>query len=222
LTIKITTVLRCLDDKFSKFEFIRQSPHHRDRTYYRNVAEGVKEKVGLDIRNVAGVIRIDTPQIGLRFNAVEELVAKFEQIHPALSPSRAHDIACRGTIGFLAESQNIFASFFRKTWNIWKESDIEASTDDFVKHVLNVAQPFWNKYSRAEATLDLLLSDDNAARDLTGADHFRAKRAVAMTFLMKGTEEAMRVAEAKLPNIRNDSYREEFRSWVRQFSASLG
>jgi hypothetical protein len=140
----------------------------------------------------------------------------------ATPPSRAHDIACRGTIGFLAESQNIFASFFRKTWNIWKESDIEPSTDDFVKHVLKEAQPFWNKYSRAEATLDLLLRDDNAARDLTGADHFRAKRAVTMTFLMKGTEEAMRVAEAKLPNIRNDSYREEFRSWMRHFSASLG
>lgn len=216
MKLTIGTVIRSLDSRFEEFNFDRKSAKYRGHSYYKWINEDTRLSVGPGIRNIAGVVRIDTPQIGIRFDSVEKLAAQFQEHHPNL-PITAEDIAVRGTLDFFPEPQGILGGFFRKTWNIWKVNEIEPATQDFVSHVMKAAKPFWDKYSDPEAALALLQRDDEEARDLGGADHFRAERAVTMTFLRRGFEEAKRLAEAKLPKIRNDSYREEFRGWMARF-----
>jgi len=180
------------------------------------VNEDIRESVGLDIRDIAGTVRLDTPHINLRFDGAENLVASFEQAHPIL-PITAEDIAARSTIGLYPEPDTVVGTFFRKTWDIWTVDDIQSTTTDFVKHVMNKAMPFWHRYSDPEETLNLLLRDDEEARVLAGPDHFRAERAVGMTFLLRGIEQAQEVAEAKVPKIRHAAYRQEFLGWKARF-----
>jgi hypothetical protein len=212
------TLLEALDLKCADFGFGRL-PHRLadDLSYDRWVHHEIRQSVGLNLRIVAGVVRLDSPQVSIRFSDVENLVAKFEQVHSAFPALTTEQIARRSTLGFLAEAQSVFPAFSRKTWNIWKEADIEPMAADFVDYVVKVSKPFWDKYSDPEATLTLLLEDNEEARTLTGADHFRAQKTVAMTYLQRGLDDAKKVAEQKLPKIRHDSYREEFRGWATRF-----
>ena len=221
MKLTVGTVLKSLDREFANRKFSRQSGPHRGQLYYRWINEDTQLSVAPDIRSVAGVVHIDTPHIGIRFDKTEDLAARFQESHPNL-PITAEDLAWRTTIGIFPEPQGVITGFFRKTWNIWRESDIEPAASDYVKHIMRVATPFWDKYSDPEAALDLLRRDDEEARNYTGADHFCAERAVAMTFLRKGLKEARQVAGAKLPNIRSVSYREEFRGWMTRFLEAQG
>ena len=214
------SVLAALDRRFAEFGFARLSSQLKDRGYHRWINHEIRESIGPNLRIIAGVARLDSPQIGLRFESVENLVARFEEPNPALPAISPKDLASRVTMGFLAESQTVFAAFFRKTWNMWKLSEIEPAVNDFVEHVMKLATPFWDKYSDPEAALALLLRDDEEARDVTAGDDFRAERAVAMAFLRKGLDEARCVAEDKISKIRNESYREEFRGWMTRFFES--
>ena len=153
---------------------------------------------------------MDSPLASLHLDAVEEYLFRFEIPRTvAITPS---DVQTRATIGFRVEPTGL-AGIFRKTWIMYDDATAIEAARDFVPRIMSKANPFWERFSDQREILKMLRADSEEGRNYGGPDHFRAKKAVALTFLLDGKEAARKFAEAKLLILRGDQ-QADFQHWM--------
>src|SRR5215510_7806170 len=131
-----------LDTRFRDTGFNRRNDKFHGETYAR-AEKGRRQSVHLAIYDGGNYIELDSPFIAIRINEVEELVARFEEPHPLLTPS---DVRARSTLGFRREPRG-FLAVFRKTWKIRNEREAVDVAPKFVSRVMHKANPFWLRFS---------------------------------------------------------------------------
>ena len=203
------SLLRQLDMRFGELGFVRRSDRFLGNCYRRATAGGWR-LVSPAIYNRTGAIELDSASVGLRLDAVEDSVNRFEEPPPV--PLRPEDLEARSTLGFRAEPKGL-AAVFRKSWIIADDSAAIKAAAEFVPRVMSKAEPFWEQFSDPRAALEMLSRDDEESRSYGGPDHFRAEKAVALALLLDGKDAAGKLAEQKKLTLRGDQLL-AFTSWA--------
>jgi len=73
--------------------------------------------------------------------------------------------------------------------------------------------------SSAEQALAILSADDDCARSYSAPDEVRAKKAVALAFLLHGQKGAEQIANAKMGRLRGEGL-SKFTGWMDKFMRS--
>ncbi len=201
-------LLRELDGRFGELGFNRSSDKFYGDRYDRPIRGG-RQSVSLTVYPRKGYLELDLPSISIRFDEVEELVAKFDGPHPLVTPK---DIAARATLGTRLEPNNALA-VFRKTWVLTEEQDAKRAAEEFVQHVVEKAGPFWEHFSNPAEVLKVLSGDIEDARRYAGTDALAAKNAIALGMIIGGRDKAREIADAKLTTLKGEALN-EVKGWV--------
>lgn len=207
-----TQLLRAVDAYLTPLGFQRVSNRFHGDRYYRD-DEGVRQCIHVSAVARGEAIEAELPYISVRFNTVEDMVAALEDPHPLLTPA---DIAVRATLTVPTSSSG---GFVRKTWMIRSTDDIAGVADQIANQAIEKGVPAFQTLSNAEHALAVLSADDARARSYSAPDEVRAKKAVALAFLLHGREAAQGVADAKMGRLRGEGL-STFRRWMDKFMQS--
>ena len=130
-----------------------------------------------------------TADVAIRFDDVEDLINSF---NAELSPRKK-----KGTFTMGCELGNLTEGEQRR-WSVTRPEDIPAVAKSLYSAFQIVALPYYEKYSDRDTALNVLSGDTPESWLHCPFHTARAERAVSMALLMKGKEEARKLAEAKL------------------------
>jgi hypothetical protein len=164
--------------------------------------------------------------VSVRLNDVEDLVAKFEEPHPLIGPD---DIAARSTLTAQFSSNKPGATDplrgwggeSRKLWLIHSIGEMPSVASEIVACVSNECEPTLAALSNAERALVLLSGDDEQARSYSGPDTARAKRSIALAFLLHGEAAAREMMKMKLARLKGEG-RAEVETWADRLFRGAG
>jgi hypothetical protein len=169
-----------VSDKFYGLSFIRDT-------------QGIRHFFDLSVKKEGKAFDVANLFVGLRFDAVEEMVAAYEDHLPFVTEK---DLARRRTLGtWLGQSDD---GFSRLKWAIADEATLLRTLEKVGGVLETEGLRFLEKYSCADEAMRVLNADDEEARRLTGPDDKRAKEAIAMALLTNGPTAAMEMKERKL------------------------
>jgi hypothetical protein len=144
-------------------------------------------------------------------------VAKFEEPHPLIGPD---DIAARSTLtaNFLnkpgpSDPLRGWGGDNRKLWLIRSAGEIHSVASEIVACVLNECEPTLAVLSNVERALVLLSRDDEQARSYSAPDAARAKRSIALAFLLHGETAARQLTKTKLARLKGEG-RAQVEKWA--------
>jgi hypothetical protein len=146
----------------------------------------------------------------VRFNDVEELVAKCEEPHPLIGPE---DVAARSTLTAQIFSNKPgttdplqgWGGENRKLWLIHSVDEIPSIATELVACVSRECEPTLAMLSNADRALVLLSGDDAQSRAHSAPEAARAKRAIALAFLINGKTAAEELTKTKLARLKGES-----------------
>ncbi len=207
-----TQVLRAIDAYLTPLGFQRVSNRFHGDRYYRDDA-GVRQCIHVSTVARGEALEAELPFISVRLNAVEEMVATLEDPHPLLTPA---DIAVRATLTVPTSSSG---GFVHKTWMIRSANDVAGAADQIANYAIEKGMPAFQVLSRSEQVLAVLAADDERARSYSAPDEVRAKKAVALAFLLHGQDAAKQIANAKLGRLRGEGL-STFTQWMDRFLRS--
>ena len=209
-------LLRSLDAYLTPLEFHRVSDRFYGDRYCRDDAR-VRLCVHVSTRARDEALEAELPYISVRFNAVEDMVASLEESHPLTTPA---GIAARATLTVPTSS---WGGFFRKTWVIRSQDDLANITDQIATYAMEKGLPVFETLSNPEQALRVLAADDETARSYAGPEDVRAKKAVALAFLVHGQEAAKQIGIEKSARLTGEGL-STFTLWMerllRSFSAA--
>lgn len=185
--------------------------------YSREVA-GVQQVLGIRIEPYLDDLEAEIVNVSVRFNDVEDLVAKFEEPHPLIGPE---DIAARSTLTAQISSNKLrpggplrgWGGENRRLWLIRSTDEIPSVASEIVDCVSKECEPTFAALSNADRALVLLSGDDAQSRSHSGPDAGRAKRSIALTFLRHGETGARELTKTKLARLKGEG-REEVKKWT--------
>jgi hypothetical protein len=146
------------------------------------------------------------PYVSLRIDAVEEIIARFEEDHPLRD---AASIQQRSTIGVRLKDHSLL-KLLGLRWVIWDDSSCAKVSVQFSKEVLTAAMSIWKKYDSLQAIVENLGK---------GSTFIQAERAVALNSLLHGKNEALSLGRRLLSSSSNQSAA-ELGPWLERFSAN--
>ena len=91
----------------------------------------------------------------------------------------------------------------QKRWNVRTEEDIEAVSKSILKTFLEVALPYLERYSVMENALEAFSGDDRSAWLHSPIHDVRAKRAIALAFLLRDHDAFSKLADKKTEFLTN-------------------
>jgi hypothetical protein len=165
-------VLSGFGEKLEQRGFARKK---RDpQTFYRAIAGGwhavhlafVDHRVDFDI----------AVDIAIRFDRVEELVNERNQLLSKAEQQRTATMGCE--LGNLTYGRGM-------RWTVATEADVQTVVRSIEEMVTTVALSYFDRFNSFEAALEVLSRDDREASMHSPIDVARAKRAVALAFLLK-------------------------------------
>jgi len=209
ISIKRSFLLE-LDKSFADIDFGRVSDRFYGERYDRWLA-AVRHSASFGLVVRRDYLEVGVPFISVRFDVVEQLVAKFQEPHPLL---KASDIEARSTV-----EESLSDLFGDETPRLNSEEQAIALVPKIFPIVHREGIAFWTRFSDPHEALRLLRGDDERARAAAGPDDIVAQKAVALSFVFVGKEEAERVAREKLAQLKDPAtYRNTFR-WVEKLLA---
>jgi hypothetical protein len=214
-------LLRELDLRLAPAGFHRVN---RGRFYgdpYSREVSGVRHTLGIGIRPYLEALEAEVVNATVRFNAVEDLVARFEDPHPLIGPE---DVAARSTLGAeISPSQPQrgdplygWGGTDRKIWLIHTPNEVPDIAFQIAAYALEKSEPIFAALSNTEYALTLLSGDDARSRCYSGLASARAKAAIAFAYLSLGEAPAMQLAETKVARLRGEA-RSEVARWMDRF-----
>jgi hypothetical protein len=199
--------LEQLDAQLAELGFRRISDKFHGERYDR-WADNVRHSISLGLIPREGCLEVESPFISVRFDAVEKLIAKFEDPHPLVKPS---DVDVRSTVGKRLGSE--IGSRSHKHWKLQQDEDAVKCAGEIVSLIRGEGLSFWAQFSVPSESLRLLLGNDSKSRSAGGPDGTRAQKAIAMALLFDNPEEARRLATSQLSQLEGPEAMQTSR-WV--------
>jgi hypothetical protein len=180
--------------------------------YYREVA-GVQHCIGIGTRPYLDALEAQVGSASVRFDAVEDLVARLENPHPLI---KAEDIAARPTlVAQISTSEPSpgdplyrWGGTATKLWLIHAADEIQHASSQMASYALEKCEPIFDSLSNPAHALSILSGDDQRSRSYSGPDQARAMRAIALAFLMHGEATAKQLAKVKLARLKGEGLSE--------------
>jgi hypothetical protein len=192
-----TQLLRSLDSYLTPLGFRRVSDKFFGDRYYRD-ERGVRQGFHVSTRARGDALEAELPYVTVRFAPVEEMVASLEEPHPLTTPA---GIAARATLTVLTSSHG---GFMRNTWMIRNPDEAGQVAEQIANQAIAKGIPVFKTFSNPEQALAILAADDEQARSYSAPDEVRAKKAVALAFLLHGKEAATQIANVKFGRLRGE------------------
>jgi hypothetical protein len=208
---------RELDSRLKKLGFERSRTSWLCGDYSREIA-GVQQVLGIRIEPYVDDLEAEIVNASVRFNDVEDIVAKFEDPHPLIGPE---DIAARSTL--TAQTSSIkpgpsdplrgWGGENRKVWLVRSRDEIPSIASEIVACVSKECEPTLAALSNPDHALVLLSGDDEQSRSYSGPDASRAKRSIALALLLRGGSAARELAKTKSARLKGEP-RAEVEKWT--------
>jgi hypothetical protein len=193
-------LLRKLDAVLGASGFRRISDKlHGDR--YSRESVGIRCSIHVSFVPRSDAVVVEVPSVSIRFDRVEETIARYEDPHPLVTPD---DVAARPTLSVQTDSR-LIGGLLRKSWTVRAEEEIAKVADQIAAYASEKGEPVFAKLSSPESALQILASDDEKAKSYAAPDEVRAKKAIGVALIFEGPEAAKRVAEAKLATLKGDA-----------------
>lgn len=135
-----------------------------------------------------------TVDVAIRFDLLEDLVNKKNSLLSAKEKKNTFSMGAE--LGNLKEGKP-------KRWTITGDTDFGVVAEEIRKCVVETAIPYIEQYCDMRKAIDILAGDDSAAWLHAPIHSERAKRAIALAWLLGGKPLAERMMESKLLFLRN-------------------
>ena len=201
-------LLRELDVRFGALGFSRQSHSFHGDHYDRHIADG-RQSIAIEGYKRREYFELGTAFVSIHIETVERLVARFEETSPLIRPE---DVTFRPTVGIRLDPSWTFARSWKPTC-IKAEQDAIEAAERFVPYVMSHATPFWVRFSTLEQIFDVLSGDLKQAREYSLPDYVTIERAIALAFVLGGTDRARHIADTKIPTL-DAKTSSEVRQWT--------
>jgi hypothetical protein len=223
--------LKILDEALRPEGFQRFSDRFNGNWYQRDIGgdQPVQQTLSLFLLPSAEGLRVAIPALHLRYQKVEDLVAEFDEPRGWTIPKDcAEEVKALRTSTLTAVSE-IAGLSAAPTLSV-RESQLlildKLAAPEVAKKLsawaLAWSKPIFNRLSDPDTALGVLSRDDTESRTHSGPDIARAKRSVALAFLIRGREEAKALAMKKLRVLSEDD-RVLFERWASKlFNENLG
>jgi hypothetical protein len=188
---------------------------------YCREMSGVRHILGIGAKPYVETLEAEVGSASVRFNSVEDLVARFEDPHTLTTPE---GIAARSTLGVLfswskpkpGDPLYSWGGTDSKVWLIHTPEEVPGAAREMAAFVSEKCEPVLAELSNSDHALTLLSGDDERSRSHSGPNAHRAQRAVALAFLLHGRAAAEEVAKVKLTRLKKDA-RLELGRWLERF-----
>jgi len=215
-------LFRELDVHFASHGFRRVNDRFYGDAYYRD-SGGTRYGIHAGSRRYLDSLEAQVGSLTVRFDAVEELVAKFEDPHPLIRPE---DIAARSTLTVQVATFDLvpgdllygFGGVRNKLWLIESIEGVTSTAREMAAYAIEMSESVFPELSDADRALGILSRDDDLSRTYKGPDEARGKAAIALAFLTKGLDAAMQLADVKMKRLKGEA-RSELSRWVRRLAA---
>jgi hypothetical protein len=214
-------LIRELDVRLAPAGFRRvRISHFYGDPYTREMPNG-RQTLGIGTRPYLDALEAEVANVNVRFNPVEDLVAKFEDAHPLIRPD---SIAARSTLTAQISSSDpkpgdplyLWGGENRKVWLIHAVDEVPEIGSQMAAYAKEKAEPILAQLSNMEHALSLLSGDDQRSRSYSGPDEHRAKQAIALAFLLRGEGAAKHLAKSKLDRLKRQD-RPALEKWIGRF-----
>jgi hypothetical protein len=173
------------------------------------------------MRPYVDALEASVGSVSVRFNGLEDLVARLEDAHPLVGPD---DIAARSTLTVQVSTSKLqpgdplhrWGGDDRKIWLIHAVGDIPDVAAQMTAYAVQKCEPAFAELSDMEHALSLLSGDDELSRSHSGPDEARAKRAITLAFMLHGEAHAMQLARTKLGRLKRQD-RPALEKWMGRF-----
>lgn len=211
-------LLKELDVRFAHAGFRRVKSYGE---VYCRESSGIRHTIGIGTRPYREALEAEIPNANVRFDAVEDLVAKFDDPHPLLGPEA---IASRATLTVeippsdlnAGDPLNRWGGTNRKIWLIHAAEEVADVASQMAVYGLDKCEPMFASLSNIDNALAALSGEDQKSRTYAGPDEVRAKKAIALAFLSRGTGIANELATVKMARLKGDA-RAELKRWTERF-----
>lgn len=223
-----------LDEALSPEGFQRLRDRVNGDWYRRDIGgdQPVEQTLSLFLRPDAEGLRVAIPALHLRYRRVEDLVAELDEPRAWRIPEECKEEvkALRtSTLTEVAVSENIGTSSIPRLslgvegqWLIRDKQGAPEVAKSLSKWALKWSMPIFERLSDPDTALEILSRDDPESRTYSGPDIARAKRSVALAFLIRGREEAKALAIRKIPVLPKEEL-VFFERWASKlFNENLG
>jgi hypothetical protein len=193
---------------------------------YSREISGMRHILGIGTRPYDEGLEASVGSACVRYDAVEDLVAKFEDPHPLVGPE---DIAARSTLTVQTDSSPpqrgdplySWGGTDRKLWLIHEADEVPGVASEMAAYALEKCEPIFANLSKADQALTLLSGDYERVRSYAGPDDISAKKAIALAFLLNGEAAARQLAKVKLARLKGEG-RSEVQRWLDRFLRAEG
>jgi hypothetical protein len=147
--------------------------------------------------------------VAIGFDDVENLIHSFNAALNPRDKKRTFTMGCE--LGNLTVGE-------QKRWSVVRPEDIAAAAKSLYSDFKTVALPYYEKYSDMNTALSALSGDTSESWLHSPFHADRAERAVCMALLVKGKDEARKLAERKLRYLqeRKDFHLASFQDLITQ------
>ena len=156
-------------------------------------------------------------QIGVRFDAIEELKDGFKAKPPFPVPKKLMTYTLGGEFGnMVGEGQ--------RRWTIADDQDVATAASGIMEKLKTLGLPYFERFSSLEKILDVLSGDDKAAWQHCCLHGDRAMSAIAAAYLLSRKEECLDLIQRKTLYLesRNDPDLPYFLEMARALKSRLG
>jgi hypothetical protein len=199
-----------LDAFFEERGFKRHSDRFYGDRYDRPIAGG-RHSLAIASHVRKPVVVLDAAFAGIRLEAIEEEVFRFEEKNELVSE---RDALQRNTIGLRLAANELF-NITSNRYTIGTERDCSIIAEKYAQAMLERAERFWKEFSSSDAILAKLSDVPGKARDYAGTDIFSSERAVVLAKQLHGKDSAIKLADqiiARLP----ESAKRDLSSWLQR------
>jgi hypothetical protein len=201
------------------FRRVHISAFHGDP--YCRESVGVRHMLGISTRPYLDALEAEVGNASVRFNSVEELVARFEDPHRLIGPE---DLTARSTLTAQIVPSELkrgdplrkWGGDSRQVWLINTVDQVPEVASEMATYAIEKGEPLFAELSNMEHALSLLSGDDQRSRSYSGPDEHRAKQAVALAFLLHGEAPATQLARTKLGRLKRQD-RPALEKWMGRF-----
>lgn len=156
-----------------------------------------------------------TGNVGLRIDAVEEVVNKYNTM--------ATDADKASTVTIGSEFGNIINGC-QKRWTVKDDGDIDGVSNEFLQNVKMIAIPYIDKYSNLRNTLEVLSGNTPSSWLHSPSHGDRCRRALALAYILQDSQKIKFLIEANTIFLksRNDYSLRSFELLVKELTSSKG
>lgn len=175
---------------------------------FRRQQDDVRHEIGIGHKDYDDAVDLEVGSLAVRFDEVEDLVARFETPNKLATPEI---VGTRCTVveqisGSESDPSDPLRGCGgrqRKFWSISNPGDISKAAVEAATYVIELGEPYFSLHSDKRHVLRLLAGKSNVSH--LGVADVRAERAIALAYLIAGTDEAVHLSRVKLKEIMGEA-----------------